>query len=393
MGPTSKKADKTAESTKARLMRKALLLVLATLLLVGVVPAGAATATSNVDCPDTDGRERLTLEGSKSTFDAPMPFPGLAATAEFTGGVSAYRRAVWQYRANVAPVDAADVVVDLTWADPVSDYDIFVTDAEGFEMARSDALNAETGPSEQAGFSIGHCELFTIAVTNFAGQPGQALDLEIKVVPAPNAKTLACAEGDTALGCQGKAAGEAPDAAADRRDLYYLGGDPGQGSMIHTQAGAEEVPFRSALTKTRPTSNRPNSYIAPPVGFTTYRNPFQAYFTTGFEQPRDIAGDVTSLVWVSSQTMNQGGTLIAELFVDGGASVGRLEIPGSAIGQNPTAVPLRFASVAAPAAEDLTLQLAAEPVASSKGTTSSPGNATFTVHYGSVQFPSRVTLP
>lgn len=376
-------------------MRKVVLLALAALLLMGVLPAGAATSTSNVACPDVDGRERLTLEGAKATFDAPMPFPGLAATAEFTGGVSAYRRAVWQYQADVAPVSAADIVVDLSWADGASDYDIFVHDAEGGELARSDLFNAVDGVfTEQAAFTANHCEVFTISVTNFAGAPGQDLNLDIKATPSADATTLGCADGDTAPGCAGKAAGEAPDAVADARGLYYLGGDPGQGSMIHTQAGAEEIPFRATLTSTRPTSNTPNSYTATPFGFATYQNPFQAYFSTTFEQPRDITGDVTSLVWVSSQTMSQGGgTLIAELFVDGGGSVGRIEIPGTSVGENPTALSLRFPNVNAQDATDLTLQLAKQPVASSAGTTSPPGNATFTVHYGSVQFPARVTLP
>ncbi len=99
------------------------------------------------------------------------------------------------------------------------------------------------------------------------------------------------------------------------RGIYYLGGDPGQGSMIHTQSGAGEVPFRATLTSTRPTGSMPNSYTAPPVGLNTYQNPFQGYFSTTFEQPRTIAGDVTALGWVSSQTMKAGGgTLVAELW-------------------------------------------------------------------------------
>lgn len=374
-------------------MRKVLLFVLSAVLFVGVLPAGAATETSDVSCPDADGRERLTLDGAKATFDAPLPFPALAATGEFTVAVSGYRRAVWQYQADLSPVSSADVVVDLTWADPVSDYDIFVTDAEGFEIARSDDVNPGAAAAEQAGFTVAHCEMFTVSITNFAGQIGQDLNLEIKAAPAADATGLTCREGDTAPGCAGKAAGDAPTAVADSRGLLYLAGDPGQASMIHTQAGADEVPFRATLDSTRPTGSTPNSYTAPPVGFNTYQNPFQAYFSTVFDEPRDIAGDVTALVWVSSQTMSQGGTLVAELFVDGGGSVGRVEIPGTSIGANPTALPLRFANVNAPDAADLTLQLGKEPVAASNGSTSSPGNATFTVHYGSVQFPARVTLP
>lgn len=374
-------------------MRKTVLAVLAALLVLGIAPAGAATDTSGVACPDVDGRERLTLDGAKTTFEAPLAAPLLAATSEFTTAVASHRRAIWQYQADVAPVDAASVTVDVKWADSVSDYDIFVSDADGAEIARSDKFNVpDQNFTEQASFEVAQCDAFQIAVSNFAGQPLQALDLTITVAPAPGHKPLACIEGDTAPGCAGKLAGEAPARVADSRGLYYLSGDPGQGSMIHTQEGAEEVPFRSALSTTRPTGGVPNSYSAPPVGFNTYQNPFQAYFSTAWEEPRVIKGDVTALVWVSSRTMKDaGGTLVAELFADGG-SVGRVEIPGASIGEGPTAIPVRFPNVDVEAF-DLTLQLGKEPVASSSGTTSSPGNATFTVWYGSAQFPSRVTLP
>ena len=374
-------------------MRKFLLLILAAVLVLGVAPVSAATETSGVDCPDVDGRERLTLDGAATTFEAPFAAPLLAATAEFTGPIAGYRRAVWQYQADLSPVSAAVVTADLSWGDGASDYDIFVSDADGMEVARSDKINAaDQDFTEQASFEIAHCEVFTIDVANFAGQPLQALDLGITVAPTSSAQTLTCVEGDTAPGCAGKLAGEAPDAAADPRTIYYLGGDIGQGSMVHTQAGAEEVPFRSGLTTDRPTTAQPNSYTAPPVGFNAYRNPFQAYFGTAFEEPRPIVGDVSALVWVSSRTMNPGGTLVAELFADGG-SVGRVEIPGTEVGEAPTPLTLRFDDLNLPEVYDLTFQLAKEPVASSNGTTSDPGNATFTVTYGSVQFPSRVTLP
>jgi hypothetical protein len=374
-------------------MRKSLLLVLAAVLLLGVVPASAATETSGVACTDADGRERLTLDGATATFEAPFAAPLLAATSEFTTAIADYRRALWQYQADLSPVSAATVTIDLSWADGVSDYDIYVSDVDGVELGRSDKINAaDQDFTEQVSFDIGHCDVFTVAVSNFAGQPLQALDLGITVAATSGAKSLACLDGDTAPGCAGKLAGEAPAPAADDRTIYYLGGDLGQGAMVHTQAGAEEVPFRSGLTTERPTTAQPNSYTAPPVGFNAYRNPFQAYFGTAFDEPRAIVGDVSALVWVSSRTMNQGGTLVAELFADGG-SVGRVEIPGAEIGEVPTPLALRFEDLNLPEVYDLTFQLAKEPIASSNGTTSDPGNATFTVTYGSVQFPSRVTLP
>ena len=162
--------------------------------------------------------------------------------------------------------------------------------------------------------------------------------------------------------------------------------------MVHTQQGAEEVPFRSALTTERPTGAVPNTYVAPPVGFNAYRNPLQAYWGTEFDEPRAIAGDAHALVWVGSETMKEGGTLFAQLFADG-SKVGEVEIAGADIGSGPTPLWLTFPDVDVPDAYDVTLQLSTEPVASSNGTTSDPGNATFTVYYDSVQFPSRLTLP
>lgn len=374
-------------------MRKTLLLVVAMLLLLGVVPAGAATDTSSVACPDVDGRERLTLDGATTTFEAPLSVPSPAAGTEFTWANTGYRRAIWQYQADLTPVDAATVAVDLKWSDGASDYDIYVHDADGVEIASSIEFNAvDQVFSEQVSFDVAHCDVFAISVTNFVGQSLAPLDLAITVTPTSSATSLACSDGDTAPGCVGKAAGEAPDPVADSRTFYYLSGDPGQGSMVHTQAGAEEVPFRSNLSTTRPTGAKPNSYTAPPVGFNTYRNPFQAYFSTAWEEPRQITGDVTAWVWVSSRTMKDAaGTLTAELFADGG-SVGKVEIPGAAIKDGPTPIAVRFPNVDVEAF-DVTLQLGKEPVASSSGTTSSPGNANFTVWYDSVQFPSRLTLP
>ena len=374
-------------------MRKTLLLVLATLLLFGVVPAGAATDTSSVACPDVDGRERLTLDGAKSTFEAPFAAPLMAATGEYTTGIAGYRRALWQYQADLAPVSAATVTIDLKWADSASDYDIFVSDAEGMELARGDRINAADQVfTEQAVFEAAHCEVFSISVTNYLGQPLAPLDLTVTVTPTEGAKPLACREADTAPGCAGKAAGAAPDRVADARSFYYLSGDPGQGSMIYKQQGAEDVPFRSNLSTTRPTGAKPNSYTAPPVGFNAYQNPFQAYFTTTWEQPRRITGDVTALVWVSSRTMRDAaGTLTAELFAEG-ASVGKVQIPGADISEDPTPLSVRFPNVDVETV-DVTLQIGKEPVASSNGTTSSPGNATYTLWYDSVQFPSRLTLP
>jgi hypothetical protein len=374
-------------------MRRLVLLTALTALILGVLPAGAQTDEATpVDCGPGDGRERLTPAGFTAELEAPVvPAPLLAATAEQTAAVQPYRRAVYAFTADFTPADGGTIAAALSWTDgDPSDYDVFIVDAEGNELGRSAEFN-QTGPyREEATAFVEHCQDFSIAITNFAGRPLGDLAFAVTVTPNEEAQ-LACAEGDPAPGCAGKAAGEAPAPVADTRTRLYLGGDPGQASMVHAFAANDDLP-QATLDPQRPTSGTPNSYTRPVVGFRDrYRNPFVPHFTAAFDEPVDLVGEATALVWVSSPTLDQGGTLFVDLYADGGL-LSSVQIPGAEVGTAPTPLLVRFPDLDAPEALSVTLQLGTTPAVSSNGP-GNPGDALFTVHYGGVQFPSRVTLP
>jgi hypothetical protein len=373
-------------------MRRLVLLVSALAFVLAMAPAGAATASA-VDCGGLGGDERLTLDGYEAVFDAPtVTAPELAATADVTGrAITPWREGLWHFTADFAPVSAARVTFTLEWEDP-SDYDLVVYDDEGWSLGASQDENLQEGTAtEQVTLSLAHCDRFSVSVRSWAGLPAQELTLTI--VPEPAGAELRCDEGDTAPGCAGKEAGEVPDPVEDGRTFLYLAGDrPGQGSMAWGEPNNLDLPLRSGFSHERPTSGTPNSYNRPAVGFNQYRNQLQAHFTE-FDMDRDVVGTAEALVWVSSRTMaDHGGTLFVQLYLDG-AKAGEVEVPGSAIDSNPTPIVATFEDVDVRDVWDVTLMLAAEPVASSQGTTSELGDAHYQVHYDSVQFPSRLVLP
>lgn len=346
---------------------------------------GQATVTasaSEVDCGPDDGRERLTSAGFEHHFEAPAVQSPLVGTS--------YADAVFPLTVDVAPAAAATLDIELSWQEP-TDFDLFVYAADGSELDASTSSNIEDGVASEkiAALEVGHCDRITVVVNNWLGTPDEVLDLHIEVTPG--SESLACVEDDPAPGCEGKQAGDAPDAVPDTRTRLYLGGDIGQASMVWAYANNEDLP-QGALEPGRPTAGTPNSYTRPVFGFRDqYRNPFMPHFTHGFDETRDVVGDVDALVWVSSPTLAEGGTLVVDLYVDS-VPVGSVEVPGEAVGTAPTPLHVRFVDVHMPDAFDVTLQLGTEPALSSNGP-GEPGDALFTVHYGSVQFPSRVTLP
>ena len=372
-------------------MQRLLLAVAALLLVLGALPAGAATETSNVACPETDGRERLTLAGADTTLEAPAPYPALASPVDTgTPGapVQPFRKATLEYQADFSPAAEADLTIGITWEQFANDYDIFVYDGEGAEVGRSAIENptAQVAAESVTVPEIRHCDRLTVVITNFTGAPVQPLHYTIKTEARGS---LACARGDTAPGCAGKPAGAAPDAAADPRTILYLSGDPGQTAMAH--GFNDGVPTRSALTTTRPTSGRPNSYTRTMLGNPDDdRNVLMAHFSKTFATPVTKTGPASALVFVSSPTMAQaGGTLRVQLWGDG-AILKEVKVPGSAVGPNPTAIKVNFGVISLEESSRVTLQIGTlNPVISG----GAPGDAPFTTWYDSVQFPARVTLP
>ena len=379
-------------------MRRTIIGLIAAMLILNVLPASAA---SSVACED-DGRERFPAAGLDLNMPAPAaPAPEVVATADGTGKrVTPYRTASFPFFADFAPASAANMEVKLTWANP-GDFDLSLIDAEGNVLASSLVSNIDDGQvwAESLEVEILHCQAFTILVRNWAGNPTETLHLTAKVTGFSDTQ-LACAAGDPAPNCAGKAGGQAPDPApADTRTRLYLGGDPGQLSMAHayvaTTGGQDVVPFRGTLTAGRPMSGQPNQYTRPVVGLRDqFRNPFMAHFTTTFAQPRDLNKDVDALLWISSPTMKDGGTLYVDLYADG-SLVNTVAIPGAKVPEAPNQ-PLAVRIPVGPeqaleAITSLTLQIGANPAAGTTGP-GNPNDGVFTVHYGGTQFPSRITL-
>jgi hypothetical protein len=365
----------------------------AVLLSGAAVHAVAATdPASGVLCADDDGRERLTKDTSW-TFEAPgVTAPELRATRDVTGeSVTTYREAKIPLLVDAAPSSRVTVGLDLFWK-RTSDYDLYVLDSEGGVLAASDAANVEESTTVESisDLRLAHCDVVTVVVRSWASAvPLQ--DLFLNATVAPGGAPLACLEGDPAPGCAGKPAGAAPDPVADTRTRLFLGGDPGQVSMVSGFSGTPPV-TASTLVPDRPKSGVPNSYTRPVFGFRDQlRNPFVPHFTGTFAAPRDVAGTANALVWVSSPTLREGGILYVDLYLDD-ALAGSVQVPGVQVGTDPTPIAVEFPGVNARRASTATLQLGTTPAVSSNGP-GQPGDALFTVHYGAVQFPSRITLP
>lgn len=384
-------------------VRRSAPVVVAFALLFGLMPTSVLGASA-VDCGPDDGRERLTSSGFALSFSAPVvTAPELAATRLATGNaIAPYRSAQFPFTVDLAPAASGVLTAQLGWETPqdlnVYDFDLYVYDSNGDLVAYSDAINALDGTySEEAVGDLRHCERITVVVTNWMGGPGNAPPdekLYLRLSLEPGAELLACLEGDTAPGCAGKPAGAAPDPVADTRSRLYLGGDPGAVAMLHGYPAFQgDVPFRGRLEPTRPTGGVPNGHARVLVGFRDqYQNPLVPHFTTGFDEPTAIRGDVTALLWLSSPTMDATGTLFADLYTDGGL-VSSVPVNGALLKDDPAPVAVTFPGLDIPELYDLTLQVATEPTVSTRDGVGNRSHAVVTLHYGSVQFPSRLTLP
>lgn len=378
--------------------------VVAALLALAVLPATGEVASA-VACGPDDGRELLTVDGFEATFDAPVvTYPGLASPVNNNvGPLQELRSAPWPFTVDVAPSAHADLRIHLDWAE-LSDFDIFVYDDDGVELGRAAEDNTANGLThEEALLTVPHCQRMTVAVRSWSASPAEELVLTISVTPSTT--LLACAEGDPAPNCAGKAPGEAPDPSpADSRTRLYLAGGPGQASMAwhyaQSQVGSNEATQAlpsATLVSDRPTGGVPNGHTRVVGGFrqehaTAYRNPLIPHWNHDFEEPTDVIGDVTAVLWVSSRTIDETGKFYVDLWIDG-VPQGSVEVPGAQIRQEPTRIAVTFSDVSHAGAGGVTLQAATEPVATSSGQVNNPREAEVTVHYGSVQFPAFVTLP
>lgn len=367
-------------------IRLAVLSALAASLLAA--PAAAQQAVP-IDCGPADGSERLTTDGFAATFDAPVAKTYEATAAkEHTGVVGAHRDAVFAFTADFTPYTSATLEVTLDWTD-VGDFDVFVVDADGNELASGTNRFEFEGP-ESAIVTLRHCQTFAIVARTGPGHPGSVMALDVTV--DPGSTLLACADGDPAPGCAGKEAGEAPDPVSDTRTPLYLTSD-GPGQVVLAAQYADET-HRGHLEDERPTGGTANTFTRPVTGNPDF-GPYTPFFPTFFApltQPTSISGPVQALAWISSTTMGPDDVLYFDLLIDGG-QVQRIEVPGSVLAGSGVPTPILvtfddFGSVTAGAHVGF-------QITSPRANDEPPdqlGQAEWTLYYDSVQFQSRLTL-
>jgi len=395
-------------------MKRSTIVALAASLAVAFLPLGSVSAITpaGFDCGPDDGREQITPDGLIRTFTAPQtpstghdlaelvgaPYPAIAAEAA---------TARFPLRANLAPFTSGDLEVDVDWPG-AGDFDLYVLDDEGNELESSVNFNPLDGNGENVTVTgVTHCDDLMVLVRNYAGQSLELLTLRITFkVPGP---MFACEEEDPHPACEGKEAGEAPEPRIDTRTrLWFGGGRPGQAAMaahyVNNTAGSPVLEESGELVKDRPLAGEVNDFTHTGQGFDDQnQNPFQANFTIGVTDVTTIEGDLHANVWVSSQTMqgvgdNPPGTLFVDLYADSfgavlaGTHLGRVSVPGTSIGESPTRISVTFEDLDVTIEQELTVQIAAAPVATSEGAVGNPSDAHYTVYYDSVQFPSGITL-
>lgn len=374
-------------------MRKVLLI--GALVTATLAPFGTARAESLIDCGPGDGRESMTTQGFEFTFLPPSTGGNSAASsADTTGTVWANRTATFPFRANFAPSATATLKLTLAWANNPHDYDLYFVDAEG-NVTGSENFN-QTDPTGEALTMEGvkHCDNFAILVRNWVAGPAEQLTL--KVVVEPTGDTLACADGDTAPGCAGKAAGEAPSFVPDDRARLYFGGDrPGMVAATARYAfttGGQQPPIRQALVATRPNTGAPNFHTRPVAGNPDFGegNNFFPYFRTEVAKPVTISGPVHVLAWLSSRTMDADDKLFFDLYLDGGL-IKRVEVT-PALGPGPKPV---LVTIDGYEPTEVTTSVTVG-ISSPRGNDDPPNQASYaewTLLYDSVQYQSRATLP
>lgn len=377
-------------------MRRTLLIALATLLVLSVVPAGADShpPESVVDCGPDESRELLTPDGVELEIAAPTGYPDPGAVREESEERTVpFRNANLYYRADLAPSASARVAFELSW-EGAGDYDLHVVKGAR-QTYVSEAANVDD-LTESVSLPIDHCDDLHVIIRNYSGSP--AVPLALTATVTDEAGALTCIQDDPAPGCDGLAEGDAPVRVEDTRTFHYLTGTPGQVSMAHDFVGDPDNPLRPATSEERPNTPVWNSYTRPMVGFDNYRNPFLPWFPVEFDGLETIEGDVSALVYVSSPTLAgdadagiEPGTLSVSLWANGGAEIGRVDVPGSQIRDVPTPVLVTFEDISRNV-RSLDLQVGTEPTVSSGGQ-GEPADANHTVWYDSVQFPSRLTLP
>jgi uncharacterized protein YfaP (DUF2135 family) len=166
------------------------------LLLALAVPAAAQTEpTAPCDAPTT--ATPLTAAGASETF-APAATPAFGhdilveADPTATYGEESVTR--FTYRLDTSGDAAkptstkATLDIDMDWDDDVSDFDLYVLDADGNRLSEDGASNTlftevvDGGSGEHiAGLPLAHCAEVVLEVVNYSGLPTASIDLDVTV--------------------------------------------------------------------------------------------------------------------------------------------------------------------------------------------------------------------
>jgi hypothetical protein len=357
-------------------VRRTIAIVIAALLSLAIAPVGAEEIAEE-GCDPAVGRELLTPDGFAVTVDSPLGYHDVNVVREASEDRSVpLRNADLHLQADFGDAERARVTMTLEWDEAVNDYDLLVLNDRGFIIGQSEEVNPETGDArEELSINVRDCQQLTVWLRNFAGAPGQPLDLTIEVEP------------DTDPG----------EVAADTRTILYAGGDPGQVSMVHSfDANTDEIPVRSTLDADRPTGFTPNQYTRAVVGSITERNPFQPHFTTGIER-RDLVGPASAVVYLSTplhEAQLDGGEILVRLLLDGMIHAEQT-IPMTELTDVPQPFFVDFGEISRNVRMNVGIDVVAEPAVSPNNpeVIGDLSDAAYSLWYDSAQFPTRVIVP
>ena len=181
-------------------MRRSIALLIAAVAALALVPAFAAGAAPEA-CSTPAGTTLFNHTGASQEF-SPVLTPAPAGPDAPTGEVQPVfdvmnegSTQVFSYQLDLSgapllptglPATAADVRVKTEWTDPtpapVSDYDMYVKDANGNTLIDSHTFNPQTGISAEEGQTrLPHCAIITIEFVSASGVPG--VDAKLTLTP------------------------------------------------------------------------------------------------------------------------------------------------------------------------------------------------------------------
>lgn len=159
-------------------MRRSLLVLVVAPLVLSTLPASAQIPDEFLLC-DAPSAGTTVLKANE-TQDSEPPAP------QYDAQVYTYTNL--RYQLDLSPATAINktqVTATLSWQLDVNDWDLFLLDEQGNELAASESVQAgplEDPPTEQVTATLSHCSLFTISIKNWQAVAVDAVDpLQLQV--------------------------------------------------------------------------------------------------------------------------------------------------------------------------------------------------------------------